>query len=256
MEEWIARRIDSPHVLRAHVSQHPRTCLYAVTEYVEGQSLRQWMHDHPRPDVQVVRGIVGQIVRGVRALHRREMIHCDLRPENIMIDADDTVKLIDFGSVRVTGLVEVAGERVSNEVLGTVQYTAPEWLAGEPPTWCSDLFSVAVIAYEMLTGKLPYGAAAARVRTPAQQCALHYRSARAPDGAIPVWVDSALRKALHPDSARRHHAMSEFMTDLAVPNPAFQVERGAPLLERDPVKFWKGVSLLLALAVVALLLAH
>lgn len=51
-------------------------------------------------------------------------------------------------------------------------------------------------------------------------------------------------------------AMSEFMTDLAVPNPAFQVEHGAPLLKRDPVKFWKGVSLLLALAVVALLLAH
>jgi serine/threonine protein kinase len=252
MEEWIARRVCSPHLLKAGVSRRPRQFLYGVSEHVEGQSLRQWMYDHRKPDLHTVRGIVDQIVKGLRALHRKEMVHCDLRPENVMIDRNGTVKIIDFGSVRVAGLAELAG-RADVPVLGTVQYTAPEWMAGEAPTWRSDLFSVAVIAYEMLTGQLPYGAEAARVRTPSQQHALRYRSARSPTTAVPDWVDGALRKALHPDPLKRYDAMSEFMDDLTVPNSRFQLERHAPLLERDPVLFWKGVCLVLFVLVVVLL---
>jgi serine/threonine protein phosphatase PrpC len=247
MEEWIARRVSSPHLLKAHVSARRRSCLYVVTEYVEGGSLRQWMHDHPKPDLEAVRNIIEQLVRGLRALHRKEMIHCDVRPENILIDRDGTVKIIDFGSVRVTGLEEAAGKPISHAVLGTVQYTAPEWLAGDAPTWRSDLFSVAVIAYEMLSGRLPYGADAARVQSPAQQKALRYVSARSPTTAVPVWVDGALKTALHPDPARRYDAMSEFVSDLRTPNRRFQLERHAPLLERDPVLFWKGLCLILAI---------
>ncbi len=252
MEEWIARRVASPHLLKPHVTARRRSCLYVVTEFVEGTSLRQWMHDHRRADLDTVRGVVEQIVRGVRALHRKEMIHCDLRPENILIDREGTVKIIDYGSVRVTGLEEAAGKTV-DAVLGTVQYTAPEWLAGNAPTWRSDLFSVAVIAYEMLTGRLPYGADAARVRSPAQQRALQYEPARSSATPVPMWVDGALRTALHPDPARRYDAMSEFVSDLRTPNPRFQRERHAPLLERDPVLFWKGLCLILVIALVAAL---
>lgn len=252
MEEWIARRVSSPHLLKPHVSGRQRSCLYVVTEFVEGMSLRQWMHDHPQPDLESVRGVVEQIVRGVRALHRKEMIHCDLRPENILIDRDGTVKIIDFGAVRVTGLEEATGKTV-DAVLGTVQYTAPEWLAGDAPTWRSDLFSVAVIAYEMLTGHLPYGADAARVRSPAEQRALRYEPVRSSKRSVPIWVDGALKTALHPDPARRYDAMSEFVSDLRTPNPRFQHERYAPLLERDPVLFWKGLSLILVIVLVVVL---
>jgi serine/threonine protein phosphatase PrpC len=252
MEEWIARRVSSPHVLKAFVSPRPRHFLYVVTEYVEGQSLRQWMYDHRKPDLQAVRGIIGQIVKGLRALHRKEMVHCDLRPENVMIDRNGTVKIIDFGSVRVAGLAEFV-DAPDAPVLGTVQYTAPEWMAGEAPTWRSDMFSLAVIAYEMLTGQLPYGAEAARVRTPSQQHALRYRSARSPSTPVPDWIDGALRKALHPDPLKRYDAMSELMDDLTVPNRRFQLERHAPLLERDPVLFWKGLSVILLVIVIVLL---
>jgi serine/threonine protein kinase/serine/threonine protein phosphatase PrpC len=245
MEEWIARRVVSPHVLRAYVAERPRNYLYVVTEYVEGQSLRQWMHDHPRTDLATMRDILEQIVRGVRAMHRMEMIHCDLRPENVLIDRNGTIKIIDFGSVRVTGLVEAAPQDDDNHVLGTVQYTAPEWLAGEAPTWRSDLFSIAVIAYEMLTGELPYGAAAARVRSPAHLKSLRYRPAHTSRGPVPRWIDGALGKALSPDPARRHDALSEFIHDLSVPNPQWQGRKNAPLIERNPVAFWRGMTLLL-----------
>ncbi|MGD9841913.1 MAG: protein kinase [Steroidobacteraceae bacterium] len=256
MEEWIARRLSSPHVLKAHNNSRTRKHLFIVTEYIEGQSLRQWLHDHPHPELQVVRDIIEQIIKGLRALHRKEMIHGDIRPENIMMARDGTVKIIDFGSVRVAGLVELTGESESNTVLGTVQYTAPEWLAGETPTWQADMYSAAVIAYELLTGKLPYGATAARVRTPADQRKLNYISARTANRHVPDWIDGALRTALHPNPYKRYAAMSEFIHDLRVPNPRFQLARQAPLLERDPVLFWKGVSLLLALSVVALLISR
>ena len=254
IEEWIARRVSSPHVLKAHTSREPRSFLYVVTEYVDGQSLRQWMHDHPRPELEAVRGIVEQVVKGLRALHRKEMIHCDLRPENILIDRDGTVKIIDFGSVRVTGLAEAAVEPELEPVVGAVQYSAPEWLAGDAPTWRSDLFSLAVVVYEMLTGRLPYGAHAARVRSPAEQRALTYRSARTPTSGVPDWVDGALRKALHPDPTRRYDALSEFMHDLRVPNAEFRLARDAALLERNPMLFWQLLSVLLA-AIIVLLLA-
>ena len=79
-----------------------------------------------------MRGIVEQIAKGLRAFHRKEMLHQDLRPENIMIDKTGTVKIIDFGSTRITGVVEAAPSGNRDDILGTAQYTAPEYFLGEP----------------------------------------------------------------------------------------------------------------------------
>lgn len=248
MEEWVARRVSSPHLARAHESERTRGHLYAAMAFTEGKTLRQWMHDNPRPEIESVRGIMEQVVKGLRALHRREMVHCDLRPENVLVDRHGTVTLVDFGSVRVAGIAEVAPRPLIPTVLGSVQYTAPECLLGEVPTWRSDLFSAAVICYEMLTGRLPYGAQAARVRSESQVRALRYLPARAPDNAVPDWIDGALRRALHPDPMRRHDALSEFVTELRDPNPDYLTSRRTALLERDPVRFWKVTSFVLAIA--------
>ncbi len=255
MEEWIARRVDSPHVLRAHGDgARRRAFLYAATEYVEGQTLAQWMTDNPRPELERVRDIVEQVARGLRALHRREILHQDLRPENILIDRAGTARIMDFGSARVAGLAEASAEEA--EILGTAQHAAPEYFLGEGGSERSDLFSLGVIAYRMVTGgRLPYGTAVAQARTPAQQRALRYRPAR-DDGArhdIPAWVDGALEKALRVDPAERYAELSEFVHDLRHPNPEFAARRPRPLLERDPVMAWKLVSLALALTVAALL---
>ena len=99
LEEWIARRIDSPHVLKASPPRRKPAHVYVAMEYVEGQTLTQWMIDHPQPDMASVRPIVEQIGKGVLAFHRQEMIHQDLRPDNILIDRLGTVKIIDFGAV-------------------------------------------------------------------------------------------------------------------------------------------------------------
>ena len=103
MEEWVARRIDSAHVLKPRLQSRKRNYLYVVTEFIDGQTLTQWMIDNPKPDLETVRGIVEQIAKGLQAFHRMEMLHQDLRPDNIMIDKTGTVKIIDFGSTKVQG---------------------------------------------------------------------------------------------------------------------------------------------------------
>lgn len=253
MEEWIARRIDSAHVLKAYEPSRPRTALYVVTEHVEGQTLRQWMIDNPQPDIETVRNIVEQIAKGVRAFHRKEMLHQDLRPENIMIDTAGTVKIIDFGSTRVAGVVEAQPASADGDILGTLQYTAPEYFAGGEATPQSDLFSLGVIAYEMLTGKLPYGAAVSRARTRAQIARLKYVPAREANPIVPAWVDAALARAVAGEPRRRYEALSEFLQDLRQPNPAFAARKRVPLIERDPLMFWRVLTLGLAVSNLVLL---
>jgi serine/threonine protein kinase len=253
MEEWVARRIDSPHVLKPCLPQRRRNFLYVVTEFVDGQTLTQWMIDNPNPNLETVRGIVEQIAKGLRAFHRKEMLHQDIRPDNIMIDATGTVKIIDFGSTKITGVAEAAPAENRNDILGTQQYTAPEYFLGEPASSRSDLFSLGVITYQMLTGKLPYGAQIARARTRAQFGRLVYTPASHGSRDIPEWIDGTLEKAVHPNPAKRYDSLSEFMFDLRHPNANYLSTSSTPLIERNPLLFWKSTTVVLALAVVLLL---
>ncbi len=253
LEEWIARRIDSPHVLKASPPRRKPAHVYVAMEYVEGQTLTQWMIDHPQPDMASVRPIVEQIGKGVLAFHRQEMIHQDLRPDNILIDRLGTVKIIDFGAVEVAGIRESAGRHGSDDVLGTSQYAAPEYFIGGQGTTRSDVYSLGVIAYQMLTGRLPYGPNVSRARSSADLNRLNYPSAIAYNSDVPAWVDGALRKALHPNPNQRYAEVAEFVYDLRHPRGGLVSDHRLPLIERDPNRFWKGLSAVLGVVVAALL---
>ncbi len=253
MEEWVARRIDNAHVLKPRPTSRARAWLYVVMEFVDGQTLTQWMIDNPRPSLENVRGIVEQIARGLRAFHRMEMLHQDLRPENIMIDKTGTVKIIDFGSTSVTGVLEATPSADRGAILGTAQYTAPEYFLGENGSPRSDIFSLGVITYQMLTGKLPYGAEVAKTRTKSQQRKLRYISALDNNRDIPAWIDGVLRKAVHPDPWKRYEELSEYMFDLRHPQEEFLNTPYVPLAERDPLLFWKSLCFLLVCVIVFLL---
>lgn len=252
LEDWIARRIDSPHVVRACAPTRKRNHLYTVTEFIDGQTLTQWMVDNPKPKLSTVRGIVEQIAKGLLAFHRLEMLHQDLRPENLMIDATGTVRIVDFGSTRVAGIVEHSMS-AQNLPVGTAQYTAPEYFLGERGTPRSDLFSLGIITYQMLTGRLPFGTEVAKATTKAAQRRLIYRSLLDDERDIPAWLDETLRRATHPDADKRYQELSEFVYDLSHPNAAYLRRTRAPLLERHPVMFWKTLTALLAIVIIVLM---
>jgi serine/threonine protein phosphatase PrpC len=253
MEEWVARRLNSPHVIRAVKTQRQRNSLYTVTELIEGQTLRQWMHDNPQPSLEIVRDIVEQIAKGLRAFHRMEMLHQDIRPDNIMIDTSGTVKIIDLGSVRVAGIREAMPATDTGDILGTHQYAAPEYFLGLPGTERSDLYSLGLVAYELLTGTLPYPDGVAQATTPKAQASLFYVSTSVLAPRVPEWMDLAIRKAVSVDPAKRYEALSEFVADLRKPNEAFTRRSVTPLIERNPLLFWKVLSAVLLLIIVGLL---
>ena len=252
-EEWVARRVDSPHVVKAAPPERKREHLFTAVEFIDGQTLAQWMTDHPRPGLDEVRGIAEQIARGLQALHRKEMLHQDLRPENLMIDRQGTVILIDLASAHVAGLSEGLGDARAIELAGTLQYTAPEYFTGEGGSTVAELFSLAVLIYQMLTGALPYGLQVPQVRGPRDLHRLQYVPLRTRRPDLPEWLDRVLRKALQPQPARRQQALSEFLHDLHAPSPEFMKRDRTPLQQRHPLLFWRGLTLLLGLSTLALL---
>ncbi len=248
-EEWAGRRLNSPHILKIKALTRRRSCLYFVTEYVKGETLRQWMCDHPHPTLIGVRKIINQVVTGLMAFHQKEVIHRDLKPENILIDKHGTVKIIDFGSSKIAGIEEINVPWERGQMLGTLNYTAPEYLAGSAGTEHADLFSLGVITYEMLCGALPYKEALNLKNLNR----ISYQSATKHNPEIPLWLDKTLEKAVHKNPGQRYTVLSEFLYDLSHPNPAFLSKDVLPLLERDPVTFWKTLAVFLIVINIILL---
>src|SRR5262245_343299 len=253
MEEWVARRINSAHVLKPCLQSRKRSYLYVVMEFIDGQTLTQWMIDNPKPDLETIRGIVEQIAKGLQAFHRMEMLHQDLRPDNIMIDRTGTVKIIDFGSTKVRGVIEATPAIDHDDILGTAQYTAPEYFLGESGSSRSDIFSLGVITYQMLTGRLPYGAQIAQASTKSLQRRLRYASALDDNREIPAWIDEVLKKAVNPDPFKRYDELSEFVFDLRHPNKNLVSASATPLIERNPLLFWKWLAIIQTVVILLLL---
>jgi len=254
MEEWIANRIDNPHVAKSHNPDRARNFCYVATEFIDGKTLAQWMADNPLPSFDEVRAIIEQIAIGLQAFHRQEMLHQDLTPNNIMIDSVGTVKIIDFGSTFVSGIDQMRTSVVLEEVSATTQFLAPEYFRGEFASKQSDLYSLACIAYHMLSGRSPYGTEVPGASAPSAQHRLVYQSVTNSRRELPAWVDLTLRKALQADSKKRYAELSEFIQDLRRPNVEFITQSKPPLIERDPVRFWQGICAVLSMVLLYSLL--
>ncbi len=248
LEEWAGRRINSPHVIRTIEQQRPRRFLYYIMEYIEGKTLEQWIEDQTELDLTVIRNIVSQAISGLRAFHRLDMLHQDIKPGNIMITSDGLVKIVDFGSTKIAGIADISTPIERKELLGTKNYTAPEYLIEQAGTTQSDLFALGCIIYEMITGKLPYGDNLAKASDQRSLNRLKYIPINNRLANVPHWVDKAIRTAVQIDPNNRYEKLSELEADLRKPNPDYLREDQLPLLERNPLAFWKILSGVLVLS--------
>ena len=238
MEAWIGARIQSPGVVRVIPASESRSCLYYLTEYLPGPTLTQLLKERGTLSITDAVELVEGLVRGIRGFHRKDTLHQDLKPDNILISARGPM-IVDFGSCWVAGVQEAGAPIVRDLVLGTLDYSAPEYRYGGKVGPASDQFSLAVLLYEMLTGKLPYGSTYGKIMDLKSFQRLKYISAMKHNPLVPYWLDKALEKALaiHPNS--RYEALSEWLQDLKRPNPNWLSPRSQPLLERHPDKVWK-----------------
>lgn len=243
LEEWVGQRIDSPAVRKIY--DRDKKFLYIASEYLEGRTLTAWITNNPDPDINEVLKITDDIVKGLRAFHRLEIIHQDLKPDNIIVEHSGNIKIIDFGSVRIAGIAEIATPFKRERLLGTKHYTAPEYLFGETGSMKSDMFSLGVIIYEMLTGgRHPYGEALVKLSNHLSLNKLEYIPSYHYNPMIPVWMDGAIKKAVMPDAAGRYEVLSAFLYDLNNPNPRFAGNKTLPFIKKNPLLFWKCIALL------------
>lgn len=244
LEEWVARRIDSPWVVKVVEPPQPRRFLYYLLEVVEGPTLASLIATGQPLDVAQVVRLADKLVQGLRAFHRRETLHQDLKPDNILLQGDDPV-IVDFGSVHVAGVDEIATTFQREQALGTLEYSAPEYRLQRPRTPASDQFSLALTLYELLTGQHPFGENYQKAQKTVDFLALRYVPAYRHNPLVPLWLDGALRKAMQINAEGRYPSLSEFLQDLKRPNPAFLQADQRPLIERNPLRFWQILCALL-----------
>ena len=253
MESWVGSRINSPYVIKVAAQQRPKSCLYYLTEYVKGMTLTQWMRENPKPAVEEAVFLIDQIGKGIRAMHRRETLHQDIKPDNILIDGNGQVKIVDFGACHVAGIAEISTPLQRDIALGTATYSAPEYTLRKTANYRADLFSLAVISYEMLTGKLPFDGRLEHCKTQRDFLSTTYTHSYKLNPLVPHWIDCALKKGLRLQEERRHGDVAEFVYELQHPNPAYLEYHQRPLMDRDPLQAWKIIAGVLALTQVATL---
>ncbi|OUS28433.1 serine/threonine protein kinase [Gammaproteobacteria bacterium 45_16_T64] len=256
VESWIGCRINNPHVVKVVDAERSKSCLYYLTEFIEGITLTRWIKENPKPAIQDVIYLFAQIVKGIRALHRRDTLHQDIKPDNILIDKNGEIKIVDFGSCYISGIAEIATPLERHGVLGTAGYSAPEVVLNGKSTMQSEIFSLAVIAYEMLTGEEPFAGKLNECRTTKAYSKTKYVPCHELNPLVPIWIDGAIKKGLRYEPERRYDDVSEFLHELQHPNPKYKIHYQTALLDRNPLIFWQATSGILFIALAVSLFFH
>lgn len=254
-EEWIGKRISSEYVVKIIEQERPRTCLYYLMEYVHGVSMDKWMKQNHFPKPKLAISIIEKIAKGLAEFHKMETIHQDLKPANILIDKDNNIKIVDFGSVFVAGLAEVFIPLEHEGALGTATYSDPKYLLGKNTGIQGDLYALATISYELFCGKLPYGEKIEECQTAFEYDRLRYIPASEVNPVIPMWFDRTLQRGVAFDLEERYENIDEFLTDLRHPNPVYLRDDPKVTKNKSQVLFWQllsGFWILMLILVVAM----
>ena len=220
-EAAIGERLVHPNVMRVFGGEK-RSRIYMVMEWCPGRLLRHILDEGRLPQDRAIR-IAIEVLKALDYIHSNGVVHRDLKPENIMVDDDDHIKLIDFG---------IAGDTASRRLtyanfttmLGTPNYIAPEQVKGKRGDGRTDLYSMGVILYEMLTGKLPFSG-------PTPMAAMNDRLLNHPlppsvaDPSVSPQLQEILYRALERDPKNRYATAKEFIHDLEHPDQVGVEER-------------------------------
>jgi serine/threonine protein phosphatase PrpC len=251
-EAWVGARVNSPWVGRViELPPGRQTCLYTVMPLYQGELLATRLARRPLVGLEEGRNIAIKLARGIAALHRAGIIHRDIKPDNVILESNGSLKLIDLGVVRVPGLEDFPPE----DIPGTAAYMAPEMFTGEPGNEATDMYALGVTMFRAFTGEFPYGNPDA-VSPPRRKRPTPLAELR-PD--LPAWLQAALGRAIATEPAERFRDMNEFALEMETgPERALVEVRQPPTLyQRYPVQFWQGVAALLAVALlVSVLLRH
>jgi serine/threonine protein kinase/tetratricopeptide (TPR) repeat protein len=206
----LARQVTHKNVVRIFDLGEAEGAKFISMEYIDGRDLRSLLAERGKFAPQEAVDIVEQVCRALEAAHAEGVIHRDLKPQNIMVDKHGRVAVMDFG---IAHSKELPGLTRTGVLLGTPEYMSPEQAKGQETDARSDLFSLGIIFYELLTGKSPYAAT-----TPAASLFMRLQKQAIPpakvDPAIPKFVNDVVVRCLEIDPQRRYASAQEILRDL------------------------------------------
>ncbi|MGA3047762.1 MAG: serine/threonine-protein kinase [Terracidiphilus sp.] len=213
-EAGIGEKLNHPKIMRVFGGEK-RSRIYMVMEWCEGRLLRHILAEGRIPQDRAIR-IASDILDALEYIHANGVVHRDLKPENIMVDANDNIKLIDFGIAS-----DAAARRLTyanfTATIGTPDYISPEQVKGQRGDGRSDIYSVGVILYEMLTGKLPF-TGPSPLAAMNERLLNHPIPPRVADPSVSPQLQEILYRALERSPANRYAKAHEFAGDLAHPD--------------------------------------
>ena len=148
-----ATQLSHENIVEVYDVQEDEECFFLIMEYIDGPTLSEYIHSHGPLSVDTAIDFTNQILKGVAQAHEKLIIHRDIKPQNILIDKNKTLKIFDFGIAKALSETSMTQ---TNHVLGTVQYLSPEQAKGETTNEATDIYSIGIVLYEMLVGEPPF----------------------------------------------------------------------------------------------------
>ena len=207
----LARKITHKNVIRIYDLGEFEGMKFFTMELVEGQSLREVLNEKQKLSVAETLSFMKQMLAGLAEAHSQDVVHRDLKPQNIMVDGRGIIRIMDFGIARTADSATMTG---TGEMMGTPDYISPEQVKGETATAPSDLYSFGIILFELLTGETPFkgdtpiAKIVARIQAKAP-------SPRALNPDIPAYLERIILKCLEADPDLRYRSAEAMLEDLA-----------------------------------------
>ncbi len=225
-EAQAAARISNPHVVSIYDVGVEDGLYYIVMEYIEGITLKEYIVEKHVLTWRQAAEFAAQICEGLEEAHKKSVIHRDIKPQNIIMTSDGILKVTDFGIARATSQ---ATTTMANSTIGTVHYLSPEQARGGYTSESTDIYSLGVVLYEMLTGRLPFNDTSA-VTIAIKHIQEKPVLPRILNNSIPKAMEYIVMKAMNKEQSQRYATAGDFLKDLrlVIKNPQVELEAKLP----------------------------
>ena len=210
-EAQAAGKLNHPNIVNMYDVGYDQGLHYIVMEYVEGETLKEYIVRSKKLAIDEAVKIAIAIGEGLEHAHAMGIVHCDIKPHNVMITSNGRVKVADFGIARAMNATNTV--MYTNSIMGSAHYLSPEQASGKPVDGNTDIYSLGVVLYEMLTGRVPFEG-----DTPIAVALKHVREKLTPptryNPSIPSMLESVVVKALSKKTEDRFGSISDMISDL------------------------------------------